>query len=121
MTARSKTHTSKRADQPLLTAWQTAGLGPLYWLAPHVVQQMSDLGAEWLSFVAARVQEDVALQHALLHAKSPAQAQAIQTAFLNKAMDQYRAETGRIVALGAKLFETDADADDTPETDNLNV
>ncbi|MEL6887045.1 MAG: phasin family protein [Pseudomonadota bacterium] len=122
-TNKSKSATESMA--PLLAAWQGAGLGPLNWLAPNVVERMSDMGSEWLSFVATRVQEDVALQHQLLHAKTPADAQAVQARFLQTAMDQYTAETGKMMELGAKLFEpvdveTNSAADDDDD-ENVNV
>ncbi len=122
------TDTMKSATEtlaPLLAAWQGAGLGPLNWLAPNVVERMSDMGSEWLSFVATRVHEDVALQHALLHAKTPADAQVVQAKFLQTALEQYTAETGKMMELGAKLFEpieveaVESSSDD--DNDNVNV
>lgn len=119
----------KRRSHPAQTAsvmdavaqWQAAGLGALNWFSAPTVERMRDMGAEWMGFVADRVREDVALQHALLHAKSPADMQHIQMAFLQKAMDQYAAETGKMIELGSKLFdEAEADTDDDP-SDNVNV
>ena len=80
-----------------LTHAQTAGLGSLSWLGTKWLETMSDVGAEWLSFVAERVKEDVKTQHNLLHAKNLGEIQHIQAQFLQKAMDDYRAETGKIV------------------------
>ncbi|MEO0936523.1 MAG: phasin family protein [Pseudomonadota bacterium] len=80
-----------------LTHAQTSGLGSLSWLGSKWVETMSDVGAEWLSFVAERVKEDVKTQHALLHAKNIGEVQHIQAQFLQKAMDDYRDETGKIV------------------------
>ena len=112
--------TATETMAPLLMAWQAAGLGPLNWLAPTMLERMSDMGSEWFHFVATRVQEDVALQHALLHAKTPAQAQAVQMEFLKKAVDQYSAETGKLVELSGKLFDP-ADKDGGGDIDNVNV
>lgn len=92
--------------------WQSAGLGALNWFGASTIERMSDMGAEWMTFVAERVREDVALQHALLHAKSPTEVQQLQMDFLQKALDQYAAETGKMMALGSKLFETTDDPDD---------
>lgn len=80
-----------------LTEAQSAGLGSLSWLGTKWVETMSDVGAEWLSFVADRVKEDVKTQHALMHAKTLSDVQHIQATFLQKAMDDYHAETGKIV------------------------
>ncbi|MEL6466708.1 MAG: phasin family protein [Pseudomonadota bacterium] len=104
----------------VMTSWQTAGLGALNWFGASTIERMSDMGAEWMSFVAERVREDVALQHAILHAKSPSEVQQVQMAFLQKAMDQYSAETGKMVELSAKLFEQSNEEQDGP-SDNVNV
>jgi hypothetical protein len=65
---------------------------------------MSDVGAEWLGFVAERVKEDVKTQHQLLHAKSISDMQHIQAQFLQQAMDDYRDETGKIVEFCSKAM-----------------
>lgn len=80
-----------------LTLAQTAGLGSLSWLGTKWVETMSDVGAEWMSFVAERVKEDVKTQHALLHAGNLGEIRQIQSQFLQKAMDDYQAETGKVV------------------------
>ncbi|WP_299693372.1 phasin family protein [uncultured Tateyamaria sp.] len=112
------------AMAPLLLAWQAAGLGPLVWLAPTVVERMSDMGSAWLTFVADRVQQDVALQHGLLHAQSPADVQALQLDFLRKAVAQYSAETDKMLELGTHLFDPaipDTGTGTSTDIDNVNV
>ncbi|WP_299748521.1 phasin family protein [uncultured Tateyamaria sp.] len=101
-----------------MSQWQAAGLGALNWFGASSIERMSDMGAEWMTFVAERVREDVALQHSLLHAKTPTEVQEVQMAFLQKAIDQYTAETGKMIELSSKLFEPSED-DDTK--DNVNV
>lgn len=87
-----------------LSEAQTAGLGSLSWLNTKWIETMGDVGAEWLSFVADRVKEDVKTQHALLHAKSLGQVQHIQAQFLQKAMEDYNYETGKIVNFCSKAM-----------------
>lgn len=103
-----------------MTNWQAAGLGALNWFGASTIERMADMGAEWMSFVAGRVREDVALQHALLHARTLADVQHVQMVFLQKALDQYSAETGKMVELSSRLFEP-AEEEDTDSTDNVNV
>ncbi|WP_299549160.1 phasin family protein [uncultured Tateyamaria sp.] len=98
---------------------QAVGLGTLNWFGASTIERMSDMGAEWMTFVAERVREDVALQHSILHAKTPDELQNAQMAFLQKAMDQYAAETGKMIELSSKLFETSED--DEGPSDNVNV
>ena len=66
------------------------------------LETMSDFGAEWLRFVADRVHEDVETQHKLLHAKDLKEIQDIQTGFFQKAMDDYRSETGKVMEMFSK-------------------
>lgn len=119
------THTPQADQDPsrrvmdAVTQWQAAGLGALNWFGASTAKRMQDMGAEWAVFVAERVREDVALQHALLHAKSPSEVQAIQMKFLQTAMEQYSAETGRMFARGTKLFEGHPEEEDPK--DNVNV
>lgn len=103
-----------------LSQWNAARVDALNWFDPHVLARMSGLGAEWFAFVAERIREDVALQHAILHAKSAAEVQTLQIQFLQTAIDQYAAETGRLMALGTQLFDPDTkDAEDAQ--DNVNI
>lgn len=79
---------------------QTAGFGSMTMMGTAWVEAMSDLGSEFLSFVADRVKEDVKTQHEILHAKDINDVQNIQAKFIQKAVDQYSAETGKMVELG---------------------
>ncbi|WP_299041267.1 phasin family protein [uncultured Tateyamaria sp.] len=122
----AKDHTATAPSMAdALAHWQSAGLGALNWFGSGTLDRMSGMGAEWMAFVAERVREDVALQHALLHAKTPAEVQALQMTFLQKALDQYTAETGKMMELGSRLFDataqdaTDEDTDDL--ANNVNV
>ena len=108
----TKQPTSQKAD-PLAPerVWQTltdvqmSGLGSLSWLGTQWIETMSDFGSEWLSFVADRVKEDVKTQHAVLHAKDIGEIQAIQAAFLQKAIQDYQAETGKMVKFCADTMD----------------
>lgn len=80
-----------------MTDAQAAGLGSFSWLGTKWVESMSNLGSEWLRFLAERVQEDTKTQHDLLHAKDISEIQHIQTKFLQKAMDDYQSETHKLV------------------------
>lgn len=85
----------------LLEAMQATKLSPMPqadWL-----ERMADVGSEMLSFMAARVGEDVQTQHALMHAKGVAEVQHIQAQFFQKAMDDYAAETAKLVTMGKKI------------------
>ena len=72
-------------------------------------ENVADYGQEVLSFMAARVEQDGQTQHALLHAKGVEEVQHIHAQFFQKAMDDYAAESARLMDLG-KTMTPDAAA-----------
>ena len=65
---------------------------------------MTDMGSEMLSFIAARVEQDVQTQSALLQAEGVAEVQNIQAQFFQKAMDDYAADAGKLMKIRAGSF-----------------
>lgn len=103
-----QTKAEQNPTQTMMSAFQDmqkAGLDPARWMGTAWMEHMSSLGSEWLSFVSDRIQEDVKTQHALLHCKDLSAAQHIQMQFLQKAMDDYQAETGKMVEMGTQMME----------------
>ena len=84
---------------------QKVGFGSVAWMGTAWTEQLTDFGAEMLSFVAERVKEDVKTQHKILHCKNVGELQQIQAQFIQKAVDQYSTETGKLVALGSAIVE----------------
>ena len=105
MTAKTTTPNPINQMTDLMASWQQMGLGSLNAFGAGWIEKMSEMGSEWLHFLSDRVTEDVKFQHALLQAKNPAEIQKIQADFLKKAMDDYAAETGKMLAMGTKLFD----------------
>jgi phasin family protein len=102
MAEKSTTKSQPVDDNPALAAirdMQGAGFASASTMGSAWLEAMSDLGSEVLSFVAERVKEDVQTQHQLLHAKSLTEVQHLQAEFVQKAVDQYSAETGKLVEL----------------------
>ncbi|KPP88640.1 MAG: Phasin protein [Rhodobacteraceae bacterium HLUCCA08] len=104
---------SKKPEDPvalisdLMSQWQQMGLGSLNAFGAGWFEKMSDMGSDWLRFVSDRVAQDVQFQHDILAAKSPADLHRIQSDFFRKAMDDYAAQTGRMVSMGSKLIDPD--------------
>lgn len=90
---------------------QKAGLGNMMGIGGAWVEALSDMGAEVLAFVADRIKEDVKTQHEILHCKDLAELQNIQARFLQKAIDQYQAETGKLVEMSTSAFKASAQSD----------
>lgn len=85
---------------------QRTGLGPLGWFGTAWVDALGGIGSELVAFVANRIQEDFRTQHALLHCSDPKELRRIQTEFMQKAIDDYTAETGRIAELGVEFWQS---------------
>ena len=77
--------------------------GPWGQMGAAWAEAMSELGGEVMRFLAERVQEDVGVQQRLLHAASLKEARHVQAEFVQKAIDQYTAETGRMVEIGGDM------------------
>lgn len=103
----SKTETEAEGPLDAFTQLQEAGLGNMLGLGTAWMEAVSDMGAEVASFVAERIREDVKTQHKILHCKDVKELQHIQAEFIQKAMDQYQAETGKLVEMGTKVFSPD--------------
>ena len=98
--------TSQSGNNPVnaFTQLQEAGLGNLMGLGTTWLEAISDLGAEVAGFIAERIKEDVKTQHEILHCKNVADLQDIQAQFIQRAMDQYHAETGKLVEMSTNAF-----------------
>ncbi|KIN62687.1 hypothetical protein Z946_1550 [Sulfitobacter noctilucicola] len=98
--------TSSTATQPpgAPETSSPAGFGNILGMSTAWMEAMNDLSAELASFVAERIKQDVKTQHEMLHCKDIAAFQHIQAQFIQKALDQYHAETGKLVEIGNKAF-----------------
>jgi len=103
--------TASQGDAPLnaITQLQEAGLGNMVGLSAAWFEALGDMSAEVVSFVADRIKEDVKVQHEIIHCKNVTEMQHIQSQFLQKAMDQYQTETGKLVEMSTKAFSPTSD------------
>jgi hypothetical protein len=101
-----ETAKTEKDDAPLapLNDLQKAGFGNMLGMGTAWVEALSDWNAEVVSFVADRIKEDVKTQHEILHCKNVGELQHIQAQFIQKAIDQYQAETGKLVEMSGKIF-----------------
>lgn len=74
------------------------------WLNGAAAEVLADMGADWVQFVADRVREDVKTQHAILQCRDAGELAHIQEAFLQRAVDDYAAQTGRMVQMGSGVL-----------------
>ena len=108
MTNKSQTQSPKSATstEPLgvLAQFQEAGFGKMMGMNAAWMEAFSDWSAEMVDFAAERIKADVKTQHDILQCKNAADLQHVQAQFMQRAMDQYHAETGKLVAMGNKAF-----------------
>lgn len=78
-------------------------LAPTAWTSKAWMDNMTKMGGALASFMAARVKEDLETRQALLQCKTLAEVQHVQTAFMQKAVAQYQAETGKMIAMTTQL------------------
>lgn len=98
----SSTTTTDALDA--VAALQQSGLGNMMALGAAWAEAVSDMNAEFAGFVAERIKEDVKTQHQILHCKDMGELRHIQSEFFQKAIDQYHAETGKLVEMSSTVF-----------------
>ncbi|WP_157937630.1 phasin family protein [Oceaniglobus roseus] len=72
---------------------------PEAWPLAGAAEAWMDIGSEAWTFWAHRLRKDVETQHALLHSRTPFDAQVILAKHFHNAMEDYHREAGRLVQL----------------------
>lgn len=91
-------------------ALQAFGFNAMTGMGIAWAEALSDMGSEVMSFVAERIKEDVRTQHRMLHCRDVSELQHIQAEFIQKAIEQYRDETGKLVEMSRDLMQATEDA-----------
>ncbi len=84
---------------------QAAQFGMLGWFGTAMIESATRAGAEFTEFLNERIKEDVKTQHALLNCRDMDRLAEIQAGFLKTAVEQYAAETGKLMNIGNAMFE----------------
>ena len=79
---------------------QQSGFGNLMGGNAAWIESLGKMSAEFASFVAERINEDVKAQHEMMHCHDASELQKIQGQFVQTALDQYQAETDKLVQMG---------------------
>ncbi|MBD3677790.1 MAG: phasin family protein [Rhodobacteraceae bacterium] len=88
-----------------MSEFQKVGLWPMPAAFAAWCDCMGDMGGELAEFLARRIREDVKFQHSVLHCTNPVVLREMQAEFMQKAIDQYTAETGRIAEMNQEMME----------------
>ena len=94
-------HPSKPLRDGIAEA-ELAWMKPLGGFGAAAIDCWADMIEESASFVATRIRHDVRALHAVLHCRTPADLQVIQTRFLQQTIDDYQTGAGRMVELAEK-------------------
>jgi len=100
------------------------------WMGTAWLENVAELSSEMIDFLASRIREDVRTQHQLLHCKTLPEIQHVQAEFMQRAFDQYSAESGKLVERSSAMFSSDSrekepststDPDDDERSHSLGV
>jgi hypothetical protein len=95
--------TMTHSQQEALHAMEVAGT--------TLMTGLNEMQREIADFVAKRIREDMETQQDLLRCRNLDDVRAVQTRFFRNAMDQYSAETTRLMKLGSALMAQATDRD----------
>ncbi|WP_212523445.1 phasin family protein [Actibacterium sp. MT2.3-13A] len=84
---------------------QAQAMGRMTAFNGAVAEAMGRYGQEFVGFVQDRLEEDARTQQELLACRDLTQLAEIQSRFLERAMQQYTDETGKLVDLGREMFD----------------
>lgn len=88
--------TMTQSQQEALHAMEVAGT--------TMLAGLNEMQREIADFVARRIREDMETQQDLLRCRNLDDVRAVQTRFFRTAMDQYAAETTRLMKLGGAMM-----------------
>lgn len=73
------------------------------WAGMDLLETWMDISSEIATFTANRLHEDVSQLHEIWHCRSPLEFQKIQMRFIQKAVEDYHEEAGRLVEMGRSV------------------
>ncbi len=89
-----------QASLDALAKAQMAGLPGASAPVTAMIEAWADMTAEYFTFLAERIRQDVRSQHALLHCKDPLEYQHLQAEFMQTALNEYHDAFARLAGIG---------------------
>lgn len=84
---------------------QAEGAGAVGAFGTAMLEAAAKFGAEFSDFVAMRLKEDVKAQQEMLECRDLQKLAEIQTRFFQTAVEQYSAETGKMMQMSSEMLE----------------
>lgn len=88
---------------------QRAGFGSILGAQIAWLESLGDIGAEVAEFVTDRIKEDVKFQHKILECEDMDEARRLQSAFIQSAVNQYQAKTGKLTSMSLNALKVPQD------------
>ncbi len=106
MAEKAKPDRPEIADTPgsFIAQMQEAGFGRAFGMSTAWLEACGDMSAEMMNFLSERIKEDFKTQHELMNCKNIKQVQEVQAKFVEKAIEQYQAESGKLVEIGTNAL-----------------
>lgn len=106
MAKKEDTEAPESVNDPVsaMAALRKEGFDNFMGLGTAWAEAVSDMSAEMLGFLSDRIKEDLKTQHRLLHCKDMQEFHDIQADFLQRAIDQYQIETGKLIEMSTTAF-----------------
>ena len=101
MTKQDDTQTLAPDALDAITA--VAPLAPVSWMSTAWLGNMAAMSSTFAAFMAERIKDDLQTRQALLQCRTLGEVRHVQVAYLQNAIAQYQAETGRLIALTGRL------------------
>lgn len=102
--ARKPKKTPKPEDA--IAGFYREGIDTMAEMNTNLMESFGDMSAQMAKFVAQRIEEDVKVQHELLHCKSLQEVQHIQMQFFENAFKQYQENSAKMMDIGTQALQS---------------
>lgn len=102
----TRAETAEQTPFAPLIDMQKVELGNMVGANAAVLECMGSMGAEVMEFLAERIREDVKTQRDFMQCRDVGEMQKLQAEFVRKAVDQYQAETGKLIQMSMAMLKS---------------
>ena len=101
----STTTTDDKTPIATMKTAQAEGAGMITAFNTAMLEAMARYGSEVSEFVSKRLQEDMKTQHEILSCRDIGKLSDIQATFMKTAMEDYSAETGKLLQMNSEIMD----------------
>lgn len=104
MPRKSKKTTSTKRMEDAATDIYREGIENMAEMNNSIMESFGDMSAQMAKFFAQRIEEDVKVQHELLHCKNLQEVQHVQLQFFENAFKQYQENSAKMMDIGTQAL-----------------